>query len=79
VSPLQATFDNWRREFDGHYRFGACYVLMLHPQLIGRPARVHHLDGLLSYIAEHDVWFATGCEIADWYRQSVDPAPERTG
>jgi peptidoglycan/xylan/chitin deacetylase (PgdA/CDA1 family) len=73
LSPLRATFDNWRREFDGHYRFGLCYVLMLHPQLIGKPAKVKLLGELLDHIRAHDVWFATGREIADWYRSTVAP------
>jgi peptidoglycan/xylan/chitin deacetylase (PgdA/CDA1 family) len=69
IGSLEATYDNWRREFDGYCRFGLCYVLMCHPQLMGRPARVRLLGRLLEHIQAHDVWFATGAEIAEWWRK----------
>jgi len=43
--------------------------IALHPYMMGAPHRIRHLDRALAHIAGHDkVWFATGSEIADWYR-----------
>ncbi|WP_238431450.1 polysaccharide deacetylase family protein [Streptomyces cavernae] len=71
IAGTAATFDNWRREFDGYHRWGLCYVLMLHPQVIGKPGRVRALERLLDHIGRHDdVWFATGSEIAEWWRRA---------
>lgn len=76
ICPLEATLDNWRREFDGYYRFGLCYVIMFHPQLMGRPAKVSLLARLLDHMRSHeDVWFATGLQVAQWWRtRALDPA-----
>jgi peptidoglycan/xylan/chitin deacetylase (PgdA/CDA1 family) len=72
IAGTTATFDNFRREFDGYYRFGLCYVLMLHPQVIGKPGRLRALDRLLAHIRSHpDVWFARGHEIAEWWRSQT--------
>ncbi|QUH06265.1 polysaccharide deacetylase [Saccharopolyspora erythraea] len=72
ISSTAATFDIWRREFDGYHRFGLCYVLMMHPQVIGTPARMHALAELVAYIRAHqDVWFATGEQIAAWWRDGA--------
>jgi len=46
--------------------------IALHPFLIGSPHRIRYLDRALDYIAGHDkVWFATGSEIIDAYRQAT--------
>jgi peptidoglycan/xylan/chitin deacetylase (PgdA/CDA1 family) len=71
IAGLDWTLDNWLREFDGYYRYGLCYPLMLHPQVIGKPGRVEILRTLLERIrARGDVWVATGAEIADWWRST---------
>jgi peptidoglycan/xylan/chitin deacetylase (PgdA/CDA1 family) len=70
IGGLEWALDNWRREFDGYYREGLCFVMMMHPQVMGKPARVRLLERLLDHIqARGDVWFATGEQIADWWRQ----------
>ena len=61
------SFENWKWEFDGYYAEGLCWVLMTHPQTIGTPNRLAHLERLLRGMQEsHDVWLATGSEIARW-------------
>lgn len=71
IASHDATFDIWRREFDGYYRFGLCYVIMFHPQVIGKPGRMKLLARLIDHIQSRPgVWFATGAEIADWWRRS---------
>ena len=50
-------------------RNGRVMAIALHPFLIGAPHRIRTLDRALSYIAAHgNVWFATGSEIIDAYR-----------
>lgn len=69
ISGYEGGFDNYRREFDGYHRFGLCYVLMMHPQVIGKPGRLRLLADLVHHMkACGDVWFATGDEIAGWWR-----------
>lgn len=70
IAGTASSVDNWRREFDGYYEYGLCYVLILHPQVIGKPGRTQALGQLLRHIRSHsDVWFARGEEIASWWRE----------
>jgi len=49
--------------------------IALHPFLIGSPHRIRYLDRALEYISGHDkVWFATGSEIIDAYREATAAA-----
>lgn len=65
ISPTGPVFDSWRREFDGLNRRGGCFVLTMHPQMIGRAGRIDALESLLQHvIATDDTWIATGREIA---------------
>lgn len=69
ISCYRNVEDNFLREFRGHYRYGLCISFMSHPQVIGTPGKIRILDTLLKEItSKEDVWVATGCEIADWYR-----------
>lgn len=44
-------------------------TFMLHPQITGIPGRAYMLEELLDYMLDKgDVWFATGKEIAEWWR-----------
>jgi allantoinase len=43
----------------------------LHPFLVGHPYRARALDRALAHLRKrHDVWFATGSQMLDWYRSS---------
>ena len=69
VAGMTETFENWRIEFDGYYARGACFCLILHPQVIGTPGRADAFERLLAYIAGHSgVWITTLAEIAEWWR-----------
>jgi len=69
ISGIEHVYDNFRQEFDGYYRFGLCFVLLMHPQIIGKPGRIMMLERLLQHMKSHeDIWFATGEEIAAWWR-----------
>jgi peptidoglycan/xylan/chitin deacetylase (PgdA/CDA1 family) len=61
----------WREDFAGIYEEGGdgCYVLTMHPQIIGRHHRMQMLERILAHILEHDgVWFAQMREIAQDFR-----------
>jgi peptidoglycan/xylan/chitin deacetylase (PgdA/CDA1 family) len=59
----------WKDEFDGYYKYGLNYVIMLHPQTIGTPGRIPLLERLLEHIqSKPDVWFCTGSEMANFWR-----------
>jgi peptidoglycan/xylan/chitin deacetylase (PgdA/CDA1 family) len=65
-------------QFDTLYRDGArngrIMGLAIHPYIIGAPQRIRYLDEVLSYVRQHpDVWYPTGTEMADWYRQEYLP------
>lgn len=69
ISGIEKVYANFKQEFDGYYRYGLCFVLLMHPQIIGTPGRIMMLEKLLDHILTHDnVWFARGHEIADWWR-----------
>jgi peptidoglycan/xylan/chitin deacetylase (PgdA/CDA1 family) len=58
--------DLWREEFAATYAEGGYFGLTMHPQIIGRPARLSMLDELLQWMQSHDgVWFATGRQVAE--------------
>jgi peptidoglycan/xylan/chitin deacetylase (PgdA/CDA1 family) len=58
----------WRADFDGMYEESndACYVLTMHPQIIGRPHRMQMLERVIQHILGHDnVWITQMGAIAD--------------
>ena len=61
----------WRADFDGAYEEGGdiCYVLTMHPQIIGRHHRMAMLERVIQHILDHDdVWFAQMIDIANLFR-----------
>lgn len=70
IAGIRQVYDNFRREFDGYYQEGLCYVIQCHPQIIGSPGRLKMYRQLVEYIKGHDVWFGTGSQIAQWWRQN---------
>ena len=63
-----------RDEFDVLYAEGAEHGrvmnIAVHPFIMGQPHRIDALDHALQYIRGHEgVWFATGAQIVDCYRQ----------
>lgn len=70
IAGIEQVYDNFRREFDGYYQEGLCYVIQCHPQIIGSPGRLAMYGRLVQYIMGHNVWFGTGRQIAGWWRQN---------
>lgn len=70
ISCSDKVLNNWKWEYDGFHRYGACYVLQLDPQCIGSQGKIYMLEGILDYIVEKGgAWFATGREIYDYYQE----------
>jgi peptidoglycan/xylan/chitin deacetylase (PgdA/CDA1 family) len=64
---------NWKHDFAAFHRFGLCFVLRLHPEIIGTAGRIDVLRELLADVrTRDDVWFATGEEMAAWWRQNIE-------
>ena len=56
----------WEQEYSGFYEEGLCFVLTMHPQIIGRPSRIAMLEKLIKRMSsDPGVWFAQGREVAD--------------
>jgi peptidoglycan/xylan/chitin deacetylase (PgdA/CDA1 family) len=61
----------WKAEFDGSYRVGGCFLLVVHPFCIGRHPRMAMLDELIAYIKSFpDVWFGTHLQVAEEWRRN---------
>lgn len=62
---------NWRGEFDAQYKRGRFFSMTLHPQHSGWCNRLELLDRFFGHMtSRHDVWVATGSEIArHWQAQ----------
>lgn len=62
-------FRLWKSEFEGLYKEGGCFILTMHPQIIGRSSRMSMLEQLIDYIkTKPDVWFTTLNEIEEKWR-----------
>ena len=66
VKPTAEVFSIWSEEFDAAYRDGGMFILVLHPQVIGRRPRIELLDRLITHMKSKPggVWFATHEQIA---------------
>ncbi|MBP2169983.1 hypothetical protein J2125_003175 [Erwinia toletana] len=77
IASYQQTLENMKLDFRGFHRFGLCYVLRLHPEIIGTAGRIGLLGELLDFIAGHQqVWMASAAEVADWWQTQPDNLPE---
>jgi peptidoglycan/xylan/chitin deacetylase (PgdA/CDA1 family) len=63
--------DLWEEEFAAAYEMNGYFGLTMHPQFIGRPARLVMFDELLEWIRAFDgVWIATCREVAEHVRET---------
>ncbi|HEY9648425.1 MAG TPA: polysaccharide deacetylase [Chroococcidiopsis sp.] len=62
IETCEKAFQLWKEEFDGHYHYGTMFVLTMHPEVIGRPARVLMLSRMIDYIRSHEGVWLTTCE-----------------
>ncbi|WP_019506499.1 polysaccharide deacetylase [Pleurocapsa sp. PCC 7319] len=60
----------WQEEVEGMHHYGRAFILTMHPELIGRPARVLMLEKLIEYMRSLDgVWLTTCGEIARYHQK----------
>ena len=72
IASYSHTLGNLQMDFAGFHRFGLCYVLRLHPEIIATPGRIGVLRELLAGIQQHnDVWIASAGEVAQWWADSA--------
>ncbi|MFL6535213.1 MAG: polysaccharide deacetylase family protein, partial [Pseudomonas sp.] len=77
IASYSHTLGNLQMDFAGFHRFGLCYVLRLHPEIIATPGRIGVLRELIKGIQQHDdVWIATGAEVAQWWAATAAPVAE---
>jgi peptidoglycan/xylan/chitin deacetylase (PgdA/CDA1 family) len=75
LSTPSQVLEIWKAEFDGSYRVGGCFLLVVHPFCIGRHPRMAMLDELIGYIKSHDgVWFAHHLDVAEEWRRRQEQA-----
>jgi peptidoglycan-N-acetylglucosamine deacetylase len=73
-----AVLETWTREFDGlAAEPGRCFVLAMHPQIIGRPSRLWVLEQFIEHAMTNPTsWFARCEEIAAAAAQTLAPHPQ---
>jgi peptidoglycan/xylan/chitin deacetylase (PgdA/CDA1 family) len=77
IASYSHTLRNMQMDFAGFHRYGLCYLLRLHPEIIGTPGRIGLLRELLEGIQQHpDVWIATAGEVAKWWADTGPSLPE---
>jgi peptidoglycan/xylan/chitin deacetylase (PgdA/CDA1 family) len=76
IASTREVLRNWILEFDAYRAEGLCFVLTIHPEIIGTPGRIGLLREFMDHVTAHDdVWIATGGEVAQWWRQRGEPNP----
>jgi peptidoglycan/xylan/chitin deacetylase (PgdA/CDA1 family) len=64
----------WMEVFEAAHAERGYFNLTMHPQFIGRPARIEMLDRFVSQVKKFEgVWFATGREVAERVRAAASP------
>jgi peptidoglycan-N-acetylglucosamine deacetylase len=66
ISSQEKVFEIWSEEFAGYHEVGGCFVLTMHPFVIGRPSRIRLLNRMIEFINQFEgVWWATLEQVAD--------------
>lgn len=65
IETCAKAYELWREEFEGLYHYNRSFVLTMHPEIIGRPARLMMLGRLIDHIQSFEgVWLTTCGDIA---------------
>jgi peptidoglycan/xylan/chitin deacetylase (PgdA/CDA1 family) len=68
----------WQDEFTMIREWGGLFVLVMHPQVTGRPMRIAILRRFIAFTRQFDdVWYATGREIAHAFAEQESARPAR--
>jgi peptidoglycan/xylan/chitin deacetylase (PgdA/CDA1 family) len=71
LPPPSHVREMWEEELLGIRDLGGCCILTMHPQVIGRPARLRFLSSFIRFVKDlPDVWIATCGEIAERARSA---------
>lgn len=62
IETCEKAFQLWKEEFDGMHHYGGAFILTMHPEIIGRPARVMMLERLIDHMRSQDGVWLTTCE-----------------
>jgi len=74
-SPRQVQ-ETWQAEFDALYADDSLFNLTMHPECIGRPARIQMLKQLIRHMkSKKKVWFASANDVAEWWRTAHADEP----
>ena len=74
ATPAQV-LEIWKAEFEGSYRAGGCFLLVVHPFCIGRYPRIAMLDELITWIKGFpNVWFGHHLDVAREWRRLQEAA-----
>ncbi len=72
IPSAASVLEIWKEEFEAVYEQGGYFNLTLHPQFIGRPARLKMLDEFLRWVEGFPaVWMAPGGEVARRAREAA--------
>jgi peptidoglycan/xylan/chitin deacetylase (PgdA/CDA1 family) len=65
IETCEKAFQLWREEFEGMYHYNCSFILTMHPEIIGRPARLLMLSRLIDHMRSFEgVWLTTCGAIA---------------
>lgn len=65
IETCAKAYELWREEFEGLYHYQRAFVLTMHPEIIGRPARLMMLGRLIDHMQSFEgVWLTTCGAIA---------------
>lgn len=68
IETCEKALQLWKEEFEGQYHYGGAFILTMHPEIIGRPARLMMLERLIDYIRTFEgVWLTTCGAIATYH------------
>lgn len=71
ISPTKPVFESWEAEFDGLHKRNRTFMLTMHPQIIGRAARIDALENLIQHaLSTSSTWITSGEEIAEHWQKT---------
>ncbi|MEL7069031.1 MAG: polysaccharide deacetylase [Cyanobacteria bacterium J06581_3] len=76
IETCEKAFQLWKEEFEGMYHYQRAFVLTMHPEVIGRPARLMMLERLIDHMQSFEgVWLTTCGDIAKHHLTIQTPTP----
>ncbi|MEM9265251.1 MAG: polysaccharide deacetylase [Cyanobacteria bacterium P01_F01_bin.13] len=80
IETCEKAFQLWKEEFEGLYHYGSAFILTMHPEIIGRPARLLMLGQLIDHMRSFEgVWLTTCGEIASYHITNQAAVAQKVG